>query len=311
MSQLNPAIGIYTCILPATADNLPLIGQMQYAAGNRSARVAFLMPEDGLAQPGLTEVLQNLAVQAGSWGAFHLLAEVEESNCALEGLRRSGFSVYAWQHIWKYTPSDAHPKGEKSDGKTVPITKEQPARQNGSTKTNGKHAPVKVSKSSGPCWQPAASVDEVMIRNLYQSLVPPLVQSAEPLPTRRLIGWVYRQENEILAYVEGIHGPQGIYLQPLIHPAVENVSEVMESLLAAQRNPLGRPIYIAIRSYQAWLSSAMRDLQCEVGPRQALMVKHLVVQQRVAVQVLRHSVLEKYTPEPSVPMVNNSTTVNK
>ena len=30
-------------------------------------------------------------------------------------------------------------------------------------------------------WQPATSVDEMMIRNLYQSLVPPLVQSAEPL----------------------------------------------------------------------------------------------------------------------------------
>ena len=160
-------------------------------------------------------------------------------------------------------------------------------------------------------WQPATSVDEIMIRNLYQSVVPPLVQSAEPLTSRRPLGWVFRQEGEILAYVEGFYGPQGIYLQPIIHPGVENISQVLAHLLAQQRNPLGRPIYVAIRSYQAWLETVVRDLECQVGPRQALMVKHLVVQQRVAVQAARHSVLEKYTAEPTVPLINNSTTVNK
>ncbi len=63
------------------------------------------MPEEGLNQPGMTNLLEHLAAQAGAWGAFHLLAEIEESSLALEGLRRSGFSVYAWQHIWKYTAS--------------------------------------------------------------------------------------------------------------------------------------------------------------------------------------------------------------
>ncbi len=160
-------------------------------------------------------------------------------------------------------------------------------------------------------WEPATGVDEVMIRNLYQSLVPPLVQSAEPLTSRRLAGWVYRQDGDILAYVEGINGPQGIYLQPLIHPGVENVSQVLANLLAHQRNPLGRPIYMPIRSYQAWLEAVVRDLECQVGPRQALMVKHLVAQQRVAVPAVRHSVLEKYTAEPTVPMVHNSTAANE
>ena len=111
--------------------------------------------------------------------------------------------------------------------------------------------------------------------------------------------------------MEGFYGPQGIYLQPIIHPGVENISQVLANLLSHQRNPLGRPIYMAIRSYQAWLETVVRDLECQVGPRQALMVKHLVVQQRVAVQAARHSVLEKYTAEPSVPMVHNSTAANK
>ncbi|HEX9019307.1 MAG TPA: hypothetical protein VF806_08975 [Anaerolineaceae bacterium] len=282
LAHLNPTLGVYTSIDTAADGQLPLIGQMQYTAGERSARIAFLMPEDGLNQPSVSGLMDDMAVQAGSWGAFHMLAEVEETSCALEGLRRSGFSVYAWQRIWQFDQPGERPSNGSSNGKNEPAL-----------------------------WQPASSVDEVTIRSLYQSLVPPLVQSAEPLEPRRLSGWVYRQEGEIMAYVEGIYGPNGVYLQPLIHPAMENVSQALSHLMA-QRRIASRPaIYISIRSYQAWLETVLRDLPCEVGPRQALMVKHLVVQQRAAVQTARHSVLEKITAEPTVPLVHNSTATNK
>lgn len=259
---------------------------MQYSVGDRSARILFLMPEDELDQPELTSLLEHLAMQAGAWGAFHLLAEVEESSCALEGLRRSGFSVYAWQRIWKYIP-----KGDPTLGA-------------------GNGAGNEHAKNDASPWQQAASIDEINVRSLYQSLVPPLVQSAEPLTARRLTGWVYRQEGEILAYVERVYGPRGIYLQPLIHPAVENVSQVLSSLLLRQPTLLGRPVYLAIRSYQAWLETVIRDQEVEVGPRQALMVKHLVLHQRVA-QLARQKMLEKYTAEPTVPMVQNATATNE
>jgi hypothetical protein len=285
LARLNPTVGVYTCIDPASEGTIPLIGQMQYAAGDRSARIVFIMPDEGLSQPSLADLLEKMVIQAGEWGAYHLLAEVEESGCAIDGMRRSGFSVYARQRIWKFPA----PGSLSSNGDSVP----------------------KNGKEHGALWQPATSADEVSIRNLFQSVVPPLVQSAEPLTSRRLLGWVYRQEGEILAYVEGCYGPQGIYLQPLIHPGVENFSQVLANLLRHQRNPLGRPIYMAIRSYQAWLETIARDLECQVGPRQALLVKHLVVQQRAAVQITRHSVLEKYTAEPTVPMVHNSTAANK
>ncbi len=284
LAHLNPAIGIYTCIEPPSDGRLPLIGQMQYAAGDRSARISFLMPDEGLQQPTLPALLEQMAYEAGSWGAMHLLAEVEENSCAMEGMRRAGFSVYAWQRIWKSVSA-----GDQNQDSRL-------------FSANG--------KNKSAYWSPATSVDEIMIRNLFQSLVPPLVQSAEPLTSRRLMGWAYRQDGEILAYVEGIYGPTGIYLQPLIHPAVENVSQVLTDLLARQRNPLGRPVYIAIRSYQAWLETVVRDLECQVGPRLALMVKHLVVQLRV-LQSARHSMLEKYTTETTVPLVHNANMLPK
>jgi hypothetical protein len=261
---------------------------MQYADGSRSAHIVFLLPDESLNQPGIAELLDQMASKAGSWGAFHLLAEVEENSCALEGLRQSGFSVYAWQRLWKYTPQEARPV----DGKAA-----------------GNHAPT--ADGRGLLWRQASSTDEVSIRNLYQLLVPPLVQSAEPLTLQRPLGWILRQEGEIVAYVEGTYGPQGIYLQPLIHPAVENIGQVMADLIASQRNPTGRPIYIAIRSYQAWLETVVRDLDCEVAPRQALMVKHLIVPERAPLLMNTHSVLEKIAGETSVPLVHNSTTTNK
>lgn len=278
LSRLSPSVGFYTCVATPRDSGDPLIGQVQYASGERSARIAFLMPDESLSQPEIGDLVESMAIQAGAWGAFHLLAEVEENSCAMEGLRRSGFSVYAWQRIWKYTP----PPKRSSNGKS--------GAANGNSR-----------------WQPASSVDEIMIRNLYQSLVPPLVQSAEPLSAQRMLGWVHRQGDEILAYVEGIYGPQGIYLQPLVHPGVEDIVPALANLLTYQRAQVGRPVYIAVRSYQAWLEPVMRDLEFQVGPRQALMVKHLVLQQRAALQSSRHSVLEKYTAEPTAPMIHNST----
>lgn len=286
-------MGIYTCVQTSQDGNLPLVGQVQYTGGERSARVAYLLPDEGLAQPGIIELMERMAVQAGAWGAFHLLAEAEEGSCALEGLRKASFSVYAWQRIWKFAHSNAsQDKGRGRDGEAG--------------QSNNGHSGNSNGKNQDCLWRPAASVDEIAIRNLYQSLVPPLVQSAEPLGPRRLSGWVYLQDGEIMAYVEGIHGPNGIYLQPLIHPALENTSQAVSSLLAQQRNPLGRPIYLVVRSYQAWLETVVRDLECQIGPRQALMAKHLVIEQMAAVRVVRQSVLEKYSAEPTAPMVPNA-----
>lgn len=270
LSRINPTIETHTGICPARDGEPAIIGRMQYASGDRSARLAYLMPSSALDSPNLAALLETLAVRAGEWGAFHLVAEIDETSPALDQMRHSGFTVYAWQRIWQF----------------------RSAIENHKPKTNG--------------WQLSTRIDENAIRNLYQSLVPPLVQSAEPLTSRRLQGWVYRYDGELLAYVETINGPQGIYLQPLIHPAVENVSQVITDLLHHQPSHTGRPVYMAIRSYQAWLEMVVRDLECQVGPRQGLLVKHLAVALRSTV-LARHSVLEKYKAEPSAPMVHNAT----
>jgi hypothetical protein len=246
LSRLQPTRGYFTSVTSGSKNSPPLIGQVGYQLGSRSARLSFIAPGTICDSPELPSLLESLAWQAGDWGAFHVLGELEEICPAFESMRRAGFSVYAWQRVWQL------PGGQ----------------------TNGGSGPA-----SG--WQTVREEDEWAVRNLFQNLVPPLAQSAEPLTVRRQRGLIYRQGGEIMAYVEGVFGPHGIYLYPLIHPDIEDALSLVKSLPAALVPLLGRPIYMAVRSYQAWLENTLTDLNARSTPRQALMVKHMTQTQRV------------------------------
>jgi hypothetical protein len=271
LSRLNPTSGSFTGVCPDEDHDAPLMGQLIYTPGKRSARITFLLPADDLDRPALNNLLESLAVQAGEWGAYHLLAEVDETSPALEPMRHSGFNIYAWQTIWQFSsPKEEHYKG---------------------------------------IWQPSTSIDEIAIRNLYQSLVPPLVQGAEPYPEHNSERLVYREDDEIVAYTDAVYGPEGIYLLPTIHPGVKDLVAVLASLVSQQPSIPARPVYVVARSYQAWLESSLQRLDGAVAPRQALMVKHLVIPLR-ALKMARRSVVGKYVPEATVPLVQHST-INK
>lgn len=243
LDGLRLEYGSYTKVLRQGNGHPTLIGQIHYANGERSARLNFITPEKGLESPGMPALLESLAWDAGEHGACSMLAEVEESSPAFEVLRKAGFSVYAWQRVWKINESL------------------------GANRTSS-------------VWENASDLDAMPIRALYQALVPPLVQAADPMVERPLAGVIYEHTGELLAYIETTYGPRGIYLEPLIHPAVEDVMQLVRSYLGSLSFHLGRPIYISIRSYQAWLENALSELNADQGVRQALMVKHLAAQQR-------------------------------
>lgn len=250
--------GSYTGVLRPGGGKPPLIGQIHYNAGERAARIAFILPIRALESPDLVKLLEHLALAAGESGALSLLAEVEESSPVLESLRRCGFGVYAWQRTWKIARTPETAGAERR-------------------------------------WEQASDLDRLAIRSLFQSLVPPLVQSAEPL-SERTEGFVYEQNGELLGYIEAFYGPNGIYLQPLIHPASEDVPGLLGSFLANLPFHLGRPAYFSIRSYQAWLENPLAELQAEPGERQALLVKHLAAAQRAPAYSVRNGAMEKHQP---------------
>ena len=195
-----------------------------------------MMAVKGFSAPELPALIENLSAQAGTWGAFHVLAEVDEVSDAFVPLRKSGFSVYAWQRMWEMSGM-----GEQAEAKNE-------------------------------AWSRVRSVHLPAVQSLYHQIVPPLLQPVEPQPKTPL-GWL--SNDGAKCHVSVTHGAHGIVLTPLIHPEATDVSAKLASLISQLPDRRSRPVYVCVRSYQAWLEPVLADLGAKSGPRQAVMVKHL------------------------------------
>jgi hypothetical protein len=187
-----------------------------------------------LHHPELFGLLEHLAAQAGAWGAFQALAEVDETSPAFEGLRAAGFSVYAWQRLWDVSRLGA--------------------------------------AGRPPAWKRTGDADLPLVQGLYQQIIPPLLHPVEALP-ERAAGWIDLDEGR--AFLSVRQGLYGIVLSPLIHPETSQVREKLIALISNFPDRRNRPMYVCVRSYQAWLEGALQDLGATAAPRQAVMVKHL------------------------------------
>ena len=144
LSHFNPARHVYTAIAKENGDSL--LGCVIHTPGETFARLLYLAPTAHLTHPSLPPLIENLSTEAGTWGAFHVIAEVDETSEAFVPLRSSGFAVYAWQRLWDISS----------------ITE--------------------AAQTSG--WKRAQSTDLPAIQSLYHQIVPPLLQPVEPMPRR-------------------------------------------------------------------------------------------------------------------------------
>ena len=265
-SYLAPATGVFTSICKAQDDpGNPLVGQVVHTLGSPYARFSFLAPEIAIDSPALPELLEGLVKRVAIRGAHSLTAEVDESSQAFEALRQSGFSVYTRQRVWKISNTGG---------------------------TNGTHTP----------WRAINPHDEFAIRKLYNELVPGLVQQVEPVPWEHMGGQAYYEGDTLLAFVEMSHGPGGIWVQPFIHPEMEEVPSRLTDLLQNLQPLFARPVYFVVRSYQAWLENALENLGAEAGPSQAVMVRRMAVMQN-AVRNLSLPTLESGAAKTTAPIV--------
>ncbi len=274
LEYLNPANGIYTAI-SEEAGNISIIGQITHSGNNRASHLSFISPGRGIFSPHLTEMMDHLAVQAGEWGTFHLLVDADEHSQYFDALRKSGFSVYAWQRIWKFQPNTT------------------------SSHLPGFEVPVGT-------WQTVEDRDSIGIKTLCQSLIPALVQPVEPLFDRKLDGLLRRTEGTITGYAEIIQGREGLWVQPFIHPQTENVPGLLMDLLNTISKKCTTTVYICVRSYQAWIESALEELPVLASPRQALMVRHLAVMDK-ELSPIRIPAFEKTGVKPSAPVAHSET----
>ena len=232
MAYMNPRRHLYSVV--ADEDHSTLLGGIIHTNGDSFARLLYLAPTSLLNHPTLPALIESLTEQAGAWGAFHVLAEVDEVSDAFPPLRMSGFSVYAWQRMWDVS---------------------------------------NLSGGDSNCkWSRIKSVDLPSVQNLHHQIVPPLLQPVEQMP-KRASGFIC--DEGVKCYVSTSSGMVGIVLTPLIHPEATEVSAKLISLINNFPDRGGRPIYLCVRSYQAWLEPVLEDLGARAGERQAVMVKHL------------------------------------
>jgi len=144
LAYMNPARHIYTAV--ANGDGAFLVGGVVHTRGDTFAKLLYLAPATHLKHPDLPALIENLSAEAGVWGAFHVLAEVDESSEAFPALRQAGFAVYAWQRMWNVSEIAGTQKGFE--------------------------------------WMRAQSVHIPAIQSLYHQIMPPLLQPVEPTPQR-------------------------------------------------------------------------------------------------------------------------------
>ena len=234
LAYMNPARHVYGAI--ANGEHDSILGGIIHASDDAFAKLLYLAPVSNLRHPELPALIENLSAQAGAWGAFHVLAEVDEVGDAFVPLRKAGFSVYAWQRMWEMSGM------------------------------------VEQDSAKSEAWSRVRSVNLHAVQSLYYQIVPPLLQPVEPQPKTPL-GWMSNDGPR--CYVSVTHGVYGIVLTPLIHPEATDVSAKLASLIRNLPDRRNRPVYVCVRSYQAWLEPVLADLGAKAGERQAVMVKHL------------------------------------
>ena len=233
LAYINPARHIYAAV--ANGNEASLVGGVIHSRGDTYAKLLYLAPISRLDHADLPGLVEHLVMQVGEWGAFHVIAEIDEASAAFPALRKAGFSVYAWQRIWDVS-------GLIGDANL----------------SNG--------------WTRARSVNRPALQSLYHQIVPQLMHPVEPL-SKNARGLIC--DGDVKCYVSMASGGQGIVLTPLIHPEATDVEAKLSALLNCVPDRRNRPVYLCVRSYQTWLEPALEDLGAKSAARQAVMVKHL------------------------------------
>ncbi len=212
-------------------------GQILHRLDEPLASLLYLAPEEMLEHP---DMIEALSAAAGERGAFNLVASISESHPGFVALRHADFHIFARQAIWQLV--------------------DQPGP-----------APDSPSR-----WRRQHLKDRDAVHCLYVNLVPVLVQQVEKLPNRSTSGLVYWNHTDLLGSVLLDRGPGGSLAQLLIHPAAEQVPELILDFIH-HAGPWPQPLYILVRSYQSWMGPVLEEVGFEYIGSQAVMVKRLAV----------------------------------
>lgn len=228
--------GLYTLV--ARSDERLVLGQFRYDADDLNAHMVYLAPRLEAHHDNTVwlNILDAMATEAGKHGAHALIAEVEPDSYLFQTMRNAGYSVYMRQYIWRHNPVELE--------SSLVLTEE-------------------------------TANDQMNILSLVNSTIPHFLQQVAA-PSGDGTGYIYRENGRMEAYIAVSEGKQGLYLMPYIDANVlEKASDILTAAISQISRSRKVPIYVAVRSYQDWLATALERLDFEYWLEQAVMVKHL------------------------------------
>ena len=242
------------------------VGQVHQSSQLSSAQIQFILAGD-TPLGDLTVLLEGLCKGAGHWGAKQVIAELAPESPLYPAIRQAGFQVFGKQRLYRF-------QGE-----------------------------VNSAASFEGHWRIWNSDDIPAMRVLYRALVPPLIQPVEPLTRLEMLGLVfYDEQDELQAFADLVYGPMGIWVLPFIHTqSTVEFSGMLAQMVRDLPDRNRRPVYVAARSYQPWVETALDALPAERGPEEALLVKYLAYRQPVSAE-LSFGALENGAANPHLPV---------
>lgn len=240
------------------------IGQIRHRAGTTHAILAVLapVPRQHIAYTPWLHLVDGLVITAGKRGALVVTAEIpEQAYAPFEILRQAGFIIYTRQSTYKRHPAKL----------------------------------AKIPAPSRVRLRPTTEMDQARLPTLYNNLVPPLVQQADPYGEIQhghadiVIESI--PENRLLGHLAITEGKSGLLVKPLLHPDVfDEAATILGHALHFWPKAEKLPLYFAIRAYQEWVGTPVAELGFEQIDRQVVFVKHTTVRPDPSIEHTRAGV---------------------
>ena len=215
-------------------------GQIEKGQNKKYAQMSYLGCSENIQPLTVCRLLEALIKEAGSWKAWGVLADLPEGSELFEGFRKAGFTIWARQKVFKLTSQEMPP-------------------------------------SSPNLWRSGSEFDKLAIDTLSKEVVPTSVQLIENLSDKWADSMVaYQKDGRLGAFAMIEHGPRGIWVSMTVHSDAD-AQALISSLVQQVSDVLERPIYLAVRSYQAHLENTVVRMGFGASESQILLVKYLVL----------------------------------
>ncbi len=199
-----------------------------------------------------TDLLDNLAVEAGLRGLHFLKATAPKDEFSYEVLFNAGYSPSGWQKIWQY----------KVD--------------------------IQTDNIPGFKWRKVRSSDLLSINLLQNKLLSSCERTITPPANKKPPAFILSHKETVCGYAYVMTSPDKVMITPIIDSEIPLTPSVLKILV----DKFFRHIsvrYLVQTSSQQWIETALADQITLIQPRHEIMVKHLAVLDKNLVSNFNHS----------------------